>query len=169
MTSSILFHHEQFSTQTKVPIPNLVNRINSKINDPPPDTITHHHLHPNQRTCPSITLCNPYNQPQVYKNFHLYHQNVLTMVCSKLEQEEPENQITISLSLNTLMQNESIKLTYEENFTIFQAALEGLKNWTTINNQHLIEVIENVLEIEGNKTKILTQMEKTIYLMGKNT
>ena len=60
------------------------------------------------------------------------------MVCSKLEQEEADNQIIISLSLKALLQNESIKLTYEENFTIFEAALESLKNWSTINNQHLI-------------------------------
>ena len=60
------------------------------------------------------------------------------------------------------MKTSNVKLSSEEVQLIFESALEALKNWTTINNQHLVEVIEIAIEIKSERTQILKEVEKTI-------
>ena len=87
---------------------------------------------------------------------------MLTIVCGKLDKEEAENQVAISESLKLLMKTNTVKLSSDEIQLIFESALEALKNWTTINNQHLVEVIEIAIEIQSDRTQILKEVEKTI-------
>lgn len=57
----------------------------------------------------------------------------------------------------------------EDLVLVFNSLLKALRNWTTINSQHLIEGIEFIVEAASYKTEFLQILEKEALDMGKQT
>ena len=74
---------------------------------------------------------------QAYRSYHQYPDETLALVLPRLSTEEHETQILIVESLKKI----TPQLFVPHAPAIFDSLLDALRNWSTINNQHLVEAV----------------------------